>query len=71
MEKDYQKLHEENFFERCYDALSDYLNELEATACYLHLEEELESNQNKVDEVRKLLSCLETVNIRGESGHAD
>lgn len=70
MENNYQKLCEENFYERCYDALANYLDELEADADYLRLEDELESNQAKMEEVRKLLSCLEAV-TRDESGQAD
>lgn len=70
MGNNYQKLCEENFYERCYDTLANYLDELEADADYLRLEDELESNQAKMEEVRKLLSCLETV-MRDESGQAD
>ena len=70
MENNYQKLCEENFYERCYDALANYLDELEADADYLRLEDELESNQAKMEEVHKLLSCLETV-IGNEADYAD
>ena len=61
MEKNFQKLCEENFFEHCYNALANYLEDLEADAGYLRLEDELESNQAKIEEVRKLLGCLNTV----------
>lgn len=70
MEKKFQKLCKERFFDRCYEALSDYLNELEADADFLRLEDELESNQAKIEEVHKLLSCLETV-IGNEADYAD
>ena len=70
MGNNYQKLCEDNFYERCYDALTNYLDELEADADYLRLEDELESNQAKTEEVRKLLSCLEAV-MGGETSHAD
>lgn len=66
----YQELREGNFFKRCHDALANYLDELETDSDYLRLEDELESNQAKVEEVRKLLSCLEAV-MRDESGQAD
>ena len=70
MGNNYQKLCEENFYERCYDTLANYLDELEADADYLRLEDELESNQAKIEEVHKLLSCLETV-IGNEADYAD
>ncbi len=57
----------DNFLERCYDALAGYLNELGESAAYLRLDDELECNQKKTEQVTGLMTRLWTaIQLQGK-----